>query len=167
VQDIAYFFTCSLFTTLSVAKITNIAKTDTMINELERIWKEAAVVYSRYYPGTCFVGLRKITNNLSQDSRSPGRDLNPGPTKYEAGVLKNSALTCSWRRQCRMWGKVMVSNEQVRILNEADVAYFKILSRHEKRQSGNLVIRKTFKLGTSQIQVWNITATLTCSVIIM
>jgi hypothetical protein len=36
--------------------------------------------------------------NLCQDSRSPGRDLNPGPPKYEAGVemlnkyLKNIGL---------------------------------------------------------------------------
>jgi hypothetical protein len=32
-------------------------------------------------------GLRKNTKNLSQDSRSPGRDLNPGFPEYEAGVL--------------------------------------------------------------------------------
>jgi hypothetical protein len=25
--------------------------------------------------------------NLSHNSRSPGRDLNPGPPEYEAGVL--------------------------------------------------------------------------------
>jgi hypothetical protein len=25
--------------------------------------------------------------NLSQDSRCPGRDFNPGPPEYEAGVL--------------------------------------------------------------------------------
>jgi hypothetical protein len=32
-------------------------------------------------------GLRKTTRNLSQDSPSPGRNLNKGPPKYEAGVL--------------------------------------------------------------------------------
>jgi hypothetical protein len=32
-------------------------------------------------------GLRKTTNNLIQDSRCPGRDLNPGPSEYEAGIL--------------------------------------------------------------------------------
>jgi hypothetical protein len=26
---------------------------------------------------------------LSQDSRSPGQDLNPGPPKYKTGVLSN------------------------------------------------------------------------------
>jgi hypothetical protein len=33
------------------------------------------------------VRLRKNTSNLSKDSRSPGRDLNQGPTKYEAEVV--------------------------------------------------------------------------------
>jgi hypothetical protein len=32
-------------------------------------------------------GLRKTVKNLSQDSRSPGRTVNPGAAKYEAGVL--------------------------------------------------------------------------------
>jgi hypothetical protein len=32
-------------------------------------------------------GMRKTTKTLSQDSRSSGRDLNPGPPVYEAGVL--------------------------------------------------------------------------------
>jgi hypothetical protein len=41
----------------------------------------------RYYPRMCLEGLRKTTKHLSQDSRSPGRDLNPGPPEYEAGVL--------------------------------------------------------------------------------
>jgi hypothetical protein len=52
------------------------------------MWKEAAVVasfnvLSRYMPGQN----EENTKNLSQDSRSSGRDLNPGPPKYEAGVL--------------------------------------------------------------------------------
>jgi hypothetical protein len=41
----------------------------------------------RYYPGTRLEGVRKTTKSLSQDSRSPGRDLNPGPAEYEARVL--------------------------------------------------------------------------------
>jgi hypothetical protein len=39
----------------------------------------------RYYPSLCRDGLRKITKNLTQDSRSPCRYLNPGPPKYVAG----------------------------------------------------------------------------------
>jgi hypothetical protein len=38
----------------------------------------------RYYPGIRLEGLRKNTENLNQDSRSPGSD--PGPPEYEAGV---------------------------------------------------------------------------------
>jgi hypothetical protein len=40
----------------------------------------------RYYAGVCLEGLRKITENPSQDSRSPGRDFNPRPSEYEAGM---------------------------------------------------------------------------------
>jgi hypothetical protein len=38
----------------------------------------------RYNPGIRVEGLRKITITLSWDSRSPGRDLNPEPSEYEA-----------------------------------------------------------------------------------
>jgi hypothetical protein len=31
--------------------------------------------------------------NLSQDSQSPGRYLNPGPSEYEAGVLTTQTTT--------------------------------------------------------------------------
>jgi hypothetical protein len=41
----------------------------------------------RYYLSIRREGLRKNTKNLTEDSRSPGRDLNPGPSKNEAGVL--------------------------------------------------------------------------------
>jgi hypothetical protein len=41
----------------------------------------------RYYPGICLEGLRKATKNASQNNRSAGRDLNPGPPVYEAEVL--------------------------------------------------------------------------------
>jgi hypothetical protein len=40
-----------------------------------------------YYPGICLERMRKTTENLSQDSQSPGQDLKMGPTKYEAGLL--------------------------------------------------------------------------------
>jgi hypothetical protein len=35
----------------------------------------------------CLEGLRKTTKNLGKDSRFPGRDVNPAPPEYEAGVL--------------------------------------------------------------------------------
>jgi hypothetical protein len=37
--------------------------------------------------GICLEELKKSTKVLSQDSRAPNRDLNPGPPKNEAGVL--------------------------------------------------------------------------------
>jgi hypothetical protein len=41
----------------------------------------------RYYVGIFLEGLSKTTKNFSQDSRSRGRDLNPGTPENEAGVL--------------------------------------------------------------------------------
>jgi hypothetical protein len=53
-----------------------------MNNALERIWKKA-VVALWYYPGTCLEKLKNTTKTLNQDSRSAGRDLNPGSPEYE------------------------------------------------------------------------------------
>jgi hypothetical protein len=39
----------------------------------------------RYYPSICLEGFRKTKKNLSPDSQSPDRELNPGPPEY--GVL--------------------------------------------------------------------------------
>jgi hypothetical protein len=41
----------------------------------------------RFYLRIRLEGLRKTTKNLGHDSRSRGRDLNPGSPVYEAGVL--------------------------------------------------------------------------------
>jgi len=41
------------------------------------------VIILRHYPGIRLVGPRKTTKNLSLDSQSLGRDLNPGPPEYE------------------------------------------------------------------------------------
>jgi hypothetical protein len=38
-------------------------------------------------PSIPLEGLRNTTKILSQDNRSPGRDLSPGNPEYEAGVL--------------------------------------------------------------------------------
>jgi hypothetical protein len=40
-------------------------------------------------PGLCLEGPRKTMKNFIRDSRSPGRDLNPGRREYEAGMLTN------------------------------------------------------------------------------
>jgi hypothetical protein len=62
----------------------------------------------RYYPGICLEGLRKATKNFSQDSRSPGRDLNSGPPEYEAGMLttRPRCTVRTWQNHahnCRVW----------------------------------------------------------------
>jgi hypothetical protein len=58
-----------------------------MNNELERVWKETVLAQfsalSQYSKG----GTEKNTKNLSQDCRSPGRDLNKGPPEFEARML--------------------------------------------------------------------------------
>jgi hypothetical protein len=55
-------------------------------NELEGTWKEAVVAQfkspSRHLPGGT-----GITGDLSQDSWSPGRDLNLGTPEYEARMI--------------------------------------------------------------------------------
>jgi hypothetical protein len=54
-----------------------------MIDELERIWKEAVVTYSRYYRGTYLAGLRNTKKFLSRDSQ----DSNQAPTEYNSRAL--------------------------------------------------------------------------------
>jgi hypothetical protein len=53
----------------------------------------------RSHPIICLEGLWKTTKNLSQNSRCPGRYLNPGPTEYEAGVPatgpRRSVMKCT------------------------------------------------------------------------
>jgi hypothetical protein len=56
------------------------------------MWKEAVVV--PHLPG----GLKKTTKNFILDSRSPGRDLNPGPPEHEAGVTMTRSQ-CSVHKQ--------------------------------------------------------------------
>jgi hypothetical protein len=50
-------------------------------------------VILRHYPGICLERLSKSTGNFNQDSRSPGRDFNPGPPEYEEGVLTPRSVT--------------------------------------------------------------------------
>jgi hypothetical protein len=57
-----------------------------MVDELERPWKDAVVAYFLCCPSIFQDGLIKSTTDLSQNSRYPGRDLNPGPLKYEVSV---------------------------------------------------------------------------------
>jgi hypothetical protein len=58
-----------------------------MINELERRWKEAVVVQFKVGLVSRHLPVETEENHLSQDRRSPGRDLNSGPPKCETGVV--------------------------------------------------------------------------------
>jgi hypothetical protein len=52
---------------------------------LEKIWKKAVVIINvlqRY-----FARGAEENHVEREDSRSPGRDVNPGPAEYEAGVV--------------------------------------------------------------------------------
>jgi hypothetical protein len=42
-----------------------------MEDEFYRIWKEAVVAYSRYYPSICLEGMKKAIKHLSQGSWYP------------------------------------------------------------------------------------------------
>jgi hypothetical protein len=82
----------------------------------------------RYYPGICLEGLTKTTKNLSQHSRSPGRDLNPGPPEYEAGVLTTRTLSLvislPVTAQCCLKRHILLTKESVRLISEYVSATF-------------------------------------------
>jgi hypothetical protein len=61
-----------------------------MCDELERIWKEAAVAESGYYPGICLEGVKEITKDLIQVSRCPGRDSNKHFPNRSLGLYHHS-----------------------------------------------------------------------------
>jgi hypothetical protein len=87
--------------------------------ELERMWKWWCPIL-RYHPDICLEGLRKNTKKCSQDSRSPGRHLNPGPP-HPTAMLPNlnqlhSLYDCMYllmQRVCTVTvtGKVMWRTE--------------------------------------------------------
>jgi hypothetical protein len=64
----------------------------------------------KYYPSICLEGLRKITINLSQDIRSVGRDLIPGPPEYALGMSITTFdvyMGCEilWTHKCTQKGE--------------------------------------------------------------
>jgi hypothetical protein len=57
-----------------------------MINWKGYIEGSGSGLILRCYPDIRLEGLRKTAKDVSQDSLSPGRDLNPGYPEYEARV---------------------------------------------------------------------------------
>jgi hypothetical protein len=75
-----------------------------MNDNLESMWKEAVVASLKVYPGKCLERLMKTTKNLSQNNRSPDRDLSPVSLDYEAGILATQprCLVDSFSLQCTL-----------------------------------------------------------------
>jgi hypothetical protein len=48
---------------------------------------EKAVAYFKYYSGICLEVLKKLTNCVNENSRSPRRDVKPRCFEYEAAAL--------------------------------------------------------------------------------
>jgi hypothetical protein len=57
-------------------------------NKGEIMWKEVVVAYLRDCPGIGLEGMMKTAKDLNHNSRSPYRDLNPGPPELKSVVLK-------------------------------------------------------------------------------
>jgi hypothetical protein len=66
---------------------------------MERCGRKRSWINLRYYAGICLEVLEKTTKTLSQNRRSTGRDLNPGPPEYEVRVLTTAfgeaAIVCT------------------------------------------------------------------------
>jgi hypothetical protein len=70
-------------------------------DRLKRICKKRSWPNLRHNHDICLEGLSKTTKNLSQDSPSPGQDLNPRPPEYEAEVLIKYEEQAEYTRECR------------------------------------------------------------------
>jgi hypothetical protein len=55
--------------------------------ELEREWGKQLWPNLRYYPGICLEGLRKTTDNRSQNSWYPDQDTNQAPPECKSKAL--------------------------------------------------------------------------------
>jgi hypothetical protein len=102
--------------------------------ELERMWKEEVEAYLRCYPGIRVEGLTKAMKNLSQYSRSLGRDLNPGPSKHKAGVLTTRSprsavwnIVSQWLLDTLEHAWVMTLNSSYTYMNKIQYKYYKII----------------------------------------
>jgi hypothetical protein len=58
-----------------------------MNDELGKMWKEAVVVISGYYPGIRLGVLREASLNLGQNHQCPHRNSNLAPPEYKSEAL--------------------------------------------------------------------------------
>jgi hypothetical protein len=70
----------------AISRLDYVARSGRIMDELERILKEAAVASSRYYPRTCLKGLRKTKKYLRRSVVS-AQNSKQAPPEYECGAL--------------------------------------------------------------------------------
>jgi hypothetical protein len=78
-----------------------IASDGGMVDELERIWKEAVMTWLRYYPGIYLGELRRTMKDLSQKSRCPSIDSNRERPEYKSWVLPSAVAACKIAYVCQ------------------------------------------------------------------
>lgn len=81
-------------------RLFNIASGIQMIDQWEMIWKEAVVVWPRYYPSIWLRRLREAMKNPSQDGLAFGQDWNRAFSEYKSNVLPPNQFV-RWRCQKR------------------------------------------------------------------
>jgi hypothetical protein len=86
----------------------------------------------RFYPGNRLEGLRKTKKIISQDNRSPGRDLNPGPPEYEAGMLttrprSSTKMLCTAHIRCLLFVYYTVPRNNLYTPELENISFYFIL----------------------------------------
>jgi hypothetical protein len=68
-----------------------------------KIWKEAVLAKSKYYPGIYLKGMRKITKIVNQDSVFPAQNSSREPSEWET-VVPACSVSCieEMRSACKV-----------------------------------------------------------------
>jgi hypothetical protein len=74
-------------TTLLCVKLCSLVRCDGHWILNWKVWKKAAAAYTELLSGDFLTGRRKASTDIGTESRSSGRDLNPGLAKYKAGIF--------------------------------------------------------------------------------
>jgi hypothetical protein len=93
--NLASLWICSLFNDAFSTAYSVEWKGDKCMMDLKGFIRKRSWPDSRHYTSH-LEGLRKTTKNLSQDSRSPDRDLNPRPPEYDDHNVRCVVLQSVW-----------------------------------------------------------------------
>jgi hypothetical protein len=114
------------------------------------IWKDLVGsgrgLILRYYPGIHLEGLRKTTKNSIRMAGLRGRDLDPGPPEYEAGVLM------TWPRPSVWWIRKDVEGSGRGLIWGTIPLFAGLWRKPRKSESGYPVSRPRFGPVTSRIR---------------